>query len=145
MSTDSLREKYALFQFQDVNFQTESLSKQAKNARGLQAIEMVLACQDDQGGRAEDDLLGTPNVRGVGANLEKLLNQYKMIAINCGFSPTLLKIIPILTNTHKFRIKKLGICEAIEMSEIKKWRNIGNIYLLREWLNSHALLWQMMR
>ena len=137
-STDLLdKYKYFLVNQLDIG----NLDIDLKKIVGLQAIEMMVACQDDRWGVNEDSILKIPNTMENGlAENKKLFNSYKKKAVECGFSRVIPEILSYFSIVHRLNSKKIKNLNTIELSEIQKYRNLGNIHYLREWLYSSSLL-----
>lgn len=145
-TTKELIAKYKLFQTSSVNpTDVTNCDPKVKAVIGLQAIEMILACLDDQWGQSEDDILCLPNCRKDPINLTILINHYKEVAKSSGFSSIIIYIIEKLTYFHKLKVGRLTDKNPIELHEIQRYHNFGKIFLLREWLNNHSLLNEMAR
>jgi len=147
---DELVNKYHLFQIGRMELDAVPASPEVRRVIGMQAIEMVLACLDDWLGQREDKLLGLPNSRENGdRGLIELISRYKAVARASGFSPLLVDTAAAFFSVfYEIKVKlktrrKNG--EPIGLSEIQRHRNVGSIHLLREWLNYHGLLNEMVR
>ncbi|MCX6727117.1 MAG: hypothetical protein NTY75_04945, partial [Candidatus Shapirobacteria bacterium] len=100
---------------------TKNLDDETKKVVGLQAVEMVLACLDDQWGIAEDSLLRIPNTWEGGDESNKfLINQYKKIAINCGFSKLIVELLTLFSRVHQLKTKMMLPGDAIELNDLEK-------------------------
>ena len=145
-SEPDLKKKYNFFCLLSNDTNKDNYTGIARKFRGFQALEMILACLDDQQGQAEDKILGLRNSQETNnGSVNELINKYKMIAVECGISPLVVEVACRLVNTHKYRVKRIKTTRAIEPDEIQHCRNFGNIYLLREWLNANSLLSEIAR
>ncbi|OGD71233.1 hypothetical protein A3A84_04100 [Candidatus Collierbacteria bacterium RIFCSPLOWO2_01_FULL_50_23] len=142
---EELIKKYHLFMISDLNPASLPTDRQTRLIIGMQAIEMILASLDDQWGQEEDALLGIPNVAKNGGDTGTLIAHYRKIARHCGFSQTVLDSLSALVHTHRLKTASQKNGNPIELFEIQKHPNLGNIYLLREWLMGHNLLSEMLR
>lgn len=143
-SSDDLLEKYKYFLVNQVDI--SKLDDKLKPIVGLQAIEMMIVCQDDQWGTSEDSILRIPNTmeNGLKEN-KKLFESYKNKAVECGFSPFIPEILSRLSILHRLKSKRIKNLDTIEINDIQKHRNINEIHYLREWLNQSSLLSQLFR
>jgi len=66
-----LLNKYQYFLVNDID--THKLDDKLKNIVGLQAIEMMIACQDDRWGVIEDSILKIPSTMENGPSENKIL------------------------------------------------------------------------
>jgi hypothetical protein len=141
-TSEDLLEKYKYFLVNDLD--TSKLENKLKNIVGLQAIEMMIACQDDRWGISEDTLLKIPNTmeKGFSEN-KKLFKSYKKKAIDCGFSPIIPEVLSRLSSLHRLKSSRVKNLHTIEIKDIQKHQNFQNIHYLREWLNESSLLSQL--
>jgi len=141
-TSEDLLEKYKYFLVNQTD--TSKLDHKLKVIAGIQAIEMMVACQDDQWGTVEDSILRIPNTmeNGLKEN-KKLFDSYKNKAVECGFSPLIPEILSRLSTLHRFKSKRIKNINTIEINDIQKHRNISDIHYLREWLNQSSLLSQL--
>ncbi len=141
MSQDLL-DKYKYFLVNDIDI--GKLDKKLKKIVGLQAIEMMVACQDDRWGITEDSILKIPNTmdKGLDEN-KKLFDSYKNKAVKCGFSPLIPEVLSRLSSLHRIKSNRIKNLNTIEINHIQRHRNFNKIHYLREWLNESSLLSQL--
>jgi len=144
-SSQDLLEKYKLFLVNQID--TKKLDNKSKLIAGLQAVEMVICCLDDQWGTSEDTLLKIPGTMQDGLETNKrLLNNYKKKAIECGISPRILELLSLFSYTHLFNTKRIKKLDVLELNDIQKGQcNARQRYYLREWLNSNSVLEELFR
>lgn len=140
-----LQKKYTLFRISDIKSETLPQNLILRTVIGMQAVEMLLAILDDQWGKDEDILLGIPSTNTPEVNRDVLKAHYKDIAQKCGISSVVLKVATSLAHTHKLKARSLKSGQPIELHDIDHHSNIGQIFLLREWLRKHTLLEEMLR
>lgn len=137
-----LLEKYKYFLVNDLD--TSKLENRLKNIVGLQAIEMMIACQDDRWGVIEDSILKIPSTMENGPSENKILFiSYKNKAIDCGFSPIIPEVLSRLSSLHRLKSSRVKNLDTIEIKDIQKHQNLQKIHYLREWLNESSLLFQL--
>ncbi len=141
-NSQDLLEKYKYFLVNDIDI--GKLDDKLKTIVGLQAIEMMVACQDDRWGTTEDSILKIPNTMEKGLDENKILfNSYKDKAIDCGFSPLIPKVLSRLSSFHRLKSSRIKNINVIESDHIQGHQNLHNIHYLREWLNESSLLSQL--
>lgn len=141
-TSEDLLKKYKYFLVSQID--TNKLDDKLKTIVGLQAIEMMIACQDDRWGTTEDSILEIPNTMESGLDEnKKLFHSYKNKAVDCGFSPLIPEVLSRLSSLHLIKSKRIKSLETIEASEIQRHRNFNKIHFLREWLNESSLLSQL--
>lgn len=137
-----LLDKYKFFLISQLDF--GELNNDLKKIVGLQAIEMMISCQDDRWGTDEDSILKIPNTMDKGLiENKKLFNFYKDKASECGYSSLIPEVLSRLSVFHCISSKRIKNLDIIELDEIQKCPNLGRIHYLREWLNSSSLLHQL--
>ena len=141
-SSADLFEKYKYFLVNEINI--DQIDNKLKPIVGLQAIEMMVACQDDRWGTIEDSILRIPNTmdKGLKEN-KKLFDSYKNKAVECGFSPLIPEVLSRLSSFHRLKSKRIKNLDTIEINDIQKCQNLHQIHYLREWLNESSLLPQL--
>lgn len=141
-SSQDLLEKYKYFLVNDID--THKLDDKFKIIVGLQAIEMMVSCQDDRWGSTEDSILKIPSTmeNGLSEN-KKLFTSYKNKAIDCGFSPLIPEILSRLSSLHRLKSNRIKNLDTVEIHHIQNHQNIHKIHYLREWLNQSSLLSQL--
>lgn len=141
-SYQDLNEKYHLFMVNEIDI--SSLNNKSKILVGLQAIEMMIACQDDCWGTTEDSILKIPNTMENGSKENKILfESYKNKAINCGFSPLIPEVLSRLSSLHRLKSNRIKNLDIIEIDHIQSHQNLHKIHYLREYLNKSSLLSQL--
>ncbi len=98
-----LKEKYRIFS----ESVSSSDSQPLRNVKGAHAIEMIMKCRDDELGSNIDELLAIPNLHtwakiqahvnktSLKAELDRLREGYKKVALSAGFPKWLVGIVDI--------------------------------------------------
>ena len=141
-TSQDLLGKYRYFLVNEID--TSKLDDKLKIIVGLQAIEMMIACQDDCWGTTEDSILKIPNTMENGSKENKILfESYKNKAINCGFSPLIPEVLSRLSSLHRLKSNRIKNLDIIEIDHIQSHQNLHKIHYLREYLNKSSLLSQL--
>lgn len=141
-TVEDLKAKYAnLLPSYLTNSDISKLNETDRKILGLQAIEMMLICIDDEWGVKIDNILQQPNLVINGEDINARATQYAEVAARCGISPFVVNFTRRLFRTYALKSnfsRKTSL--NIEPSEIGRHKNIGRILFLREWLNDSGLL-----
>lgn len=141
-TSKDLLEKYKYFLVNQID--VSKLDNKLKNIVGLQAIEMMIACQDDRWGVIEDSILKIPSTMENGpSENKKLFASYKNKAIDCGFSPIIPEVLSRLSSLHHLKSNQIKNLDTVEINHIQRHQNLHKIHYLREYLNKSSLLSQL--